>query len=374
MSSRLSRLLLGVGLAALVLAAADRVERKAFVKRGDHFGMGRLEEVGGVRILHLNGRPFELGYEQGAVLKDELARLSRENWDYARGHAERLTGRPGGLARRLVKPILTCRARKLARGMDRDSREELRGLAAGSGLGFSELLALNLIFGIADLHDGVHFALGPPASQARELWHGFSSALGAADQAYLADYRAVIFSHPEGRLKYVSVGPLGASGVVTGLNEAGISISWSGGSGASRMGQTAREVLEQARNLDQAAGMVKASSPEHSGAIFIGSRTEMKAMLLKNSAGGWTEEEMKDGLLGSGACWPGAWKEQPAGAIGLKEALEVAGRGCAAPGVTRLGAVYEEQGQRVWAALGRASFGGERWVEVDFASESLREP
>lgn len=55
MIPRLFRLLLGFGLASLVLAAADRVERKTLVKRGDHFGLGRLEEIGGVRILRLSG-------------------------------------------------------------------------------------------------------------------------------------------------------------------------------------------------------------------------------------------------------------------------------------------------------------------------------
>ena len=371
MNPRLSRFLLGLGLAFLVLAPTDRVERKAFVKRGDHFGEGRLEEVGGVRVLRLHGRPFELGYEQGALLKDELAKLSRENWTYARGHAEELTGGRGWLSRPLLKPILAFRARRLARGMDRDTRKELRGLAQGSGLGFSDLPARNFIFGLANLHDGVQFALGPPAGQAKELWHGFGSVLGGEEQVYLADYRAVIFYHPEGKLKFVSVGLIGSSGVVTGLNEAGISISWSAGAGTARLARTARAVLEQARTLDQAGGILRAKTREPSGAVLIGSRAEGKALLLKQSGKELVEQEMKDGVVGSGKCWPGEW----AGQVGLAEVKELAGAGCAGDArAARLGVVYEPTGNRVWIALGRSAAGLERWVEVDFASETLREP
>ena len=381
MGMRLSSSALAFGLALLFLAATDRVERKAFVKRGDHFGEGRLEEVGGVRVLHLSGRPFELGFQQGALLKEELAKLSRENWTYARGHAEQFLGWPGWLGRPLLKPILVLRARQLARGMDRDPREELRGLAQGSGLGFSDLLARNFIFGLANLHDGVQFALGPPASQAKELWHGFRGALGEADQSYPADYQAVIFYHPEGKLKFVSVGLIGSSGIITGLNEAGISISRAGDrpeperSPAAPVAESARQALEQARTLDQAVRMLKGHAPEQSGAVLIGSRAEGKALLLQNSGNESAVREMKDGVVGSGECWPGAWKGQPAGSVKLEDMIALAGTECAAEGhVGRLGVVYEPAGNRVWIALGRSAAGLERWVEVDFASETLREP
>ena len=369
---RLSSSALAIGLAFLVLAASDRVERKAFVKRGDHFGEGRLEEVAGVRILHLHGRPFELGYEQGALLKAELAKRDQEDRDYARRNARQFTRLPAWLGRPLLGPILAQRARELGRDLDPESREELRGMAQGSGLSSSKLLALDLIFGLAQLHDGLQFALGPPASKPKELWHGFSSRLGEADQAELAAYQAVIFYHPEGRLKFVSIGLIGAPGVVTGMNEAGITISWSGGPGAIATAQTARAVLEQARTLDQAAGILQARVPGPSGAILIGSGSEAQALLLKASGRGWDREEMKDGRLGSGACWPEAG---PIGPRGLKPALDLAGAGCGGePQVARLGVVYDPTGNRVWIALDRPAAGQEQWAEVDFASETLREP
>jgi hypothetical protein len=181
----------------------------------------------------------------------------------------------------------------------------------------------------------------------------------------------VIFYHPEGKLKFVSVGLIGSLGVVTGLNEAGISISWSACAGATRLARTARAVLEQARTLEQAEGILKARKLEPSGAVLIGSRAEGKALLLLRSGDEWVEQEMKNGAVGSGKCWPGEGADR----VGLAEVKELAGAGCAGDArAARLGVVYGPVGNRVWIAWGRSAAGSDRWAEVDFASETLREP
>src|SRR3954465_2146397 len=38
-------------------------------------GAGFLEDVDGYRVLHVKGTPYEMGYQQGALLKDDI----REN-------------------------------------------------------------------------------------------------------------------------------------------------------------------------------------------------------------------------------------------------------------------------------------------------------
>ena len=38
-------------------------------------GAGFLEEVDGYRVLHVKGEPYEMGYQQGALLRDDI----REN-------------------------------------------------------------------------------------------------------------------------------------------------------------------------------------------------------------------------------------------------------------------------------------------------------
>src|SRR5215213_8760651 len=63
-----------IGLALLVSAwagASLRAESRTVARCGEGF----LEEVDGYRVLHIKGTPYEMGYQQGALLKDDI----REN-------------------------------------------------------------------------------------------------------------------------------------------------------------------------------------------------------------------------------------------------------------------------------------------------------
>src|SRR6266446_6832017 len=45
---------------------------RAEVKTLARCGRGFLEEVDGYRVLHVKGTPYEMGYQQGALLKDDI--------------------------------------------------------------------------------------------------------------------------------------------------------------------------------------------------------------------------------------------------------------------------------------------------------------
>src|SRR5690606_20332179 len=44
-------------------------------------GEGFLEEIDGYRVLHIKGSPYEMGYQQGALLKNEIQQLVRFLFD-----------------------------------------------------------------------------------------------------------------------------------------------------------------------------------------------------------------------------------------------------------------------------------------------------
>ena len=58
----------------VMLAVAGPIAR-AETKTLARCGAGFLEEVDGYRILHVKGEPYEMGYQQGALLRDDI----REN-------------------------------------------------------------------------------------------------------------------------------------------------------------------------------------------------------------------------------------------------------------------------------------------------------
>src|SRR4051812_49186772 len=63
---------------ALVPSAdAARADTKTIARCGD----GYLEEVDGYRVLHVKGAPYEMGYQQGALLKDDIKEQVRFLFD-----------------------------------------------------------------------------------------------------------------------------------------------------------------------------------------------------------------------------------------------------------------------------------------------------
>src|SRR3954451_17657904 len=68
-----SRLIVLTVVIALVAADAARAGSRTIARCGEGF----LEEVGGSRVLHLKGTPYEMGFQQGALLRDEIRELVR---------------------------------------------------------------------------------------------------------------------------------------------------------------------------------------------------------------------------------------------------------------------------------------------------------
>src|SRR5918997_4692157 len=69
-----------IGLALMVTAwagASLRAESRTVAR----CGAGFLEAVDGYRVLHVKGSPYEMGYQQGALLKDDIHALVRFLFD-----------------------------------------------------------------------------------------------------------------------------------------------------------------------------------------------------------------------------------------------------------------------------------------------------
>jgi len=166
------------------------IKRKGIVLREGRFGEGTLEFHPGVVILKLHGNPFEMGYQHGAVLRDELReRLARE--ESRRRPAAR-------------SPLFLDKARSALAfypGLSADAREELHGLSKGSGLSVLDLSWLN--------------ALSLSAEETERK---------AVPPAWLSlDFPGWMIAvyHPEDEPKYAAVTRPGAFGALGGMRESG---------------------------------------------------------------------------------------------------------------------------------------------------------
>jgi len=128
------------------------------------------ETRGGVRVLHLAGTPYQMGYQHGVLLQKTVRAALRDDL-YAR-----LSDQPG-----LSHARLLAYARQVELSLPEELRQEIRGLADGAGLPYRDVLAWNLLesYGATLQEDGVlgqdgsgwRWSLPPPLPLTGDSFH-----------------------------------------------------------------------------------------------------------------------------------------------------------------------------------------------------------
>lgn len=225
-------------------------------------GDGFLEEIGGSKVLHLKGSPYAMGYQQGALLKDDIRELVRFLFDVkAKEFGEELQVSLGGL--KLVKPDAKAIIGKIAQSQRQYIPDwyydELRGLADGSGVSYDELVLANFI---PELFHCSGFALTGSATKDGVLLHGRILDYGCDWR--LQEHAVVVVAEPEGGIPFVNVTYAGFIGSVTGMNAERVSFGEMGGRGLGHwagvpMAVLMRRGLQEAHSLDEAVALFRDS-------------------------------------------------------------------------------------------------------------------
>ncbi|GIW86539.1 MAG: hypothetical protein KatS3mg108_0863 [Isosphaeraceae bacterium] len=246
-----------VGLSLLLVAAATASAQTRTVAR---CGQGFLEDVEGYRVLHVKGSPYEMGYQQGVLLKDEIRELVRFLFDVkARDFGEELQFQVGGLLR--VKPdaraIIATIAKSQRRFVPERFYEEMRGIADGSGVPYDDIVAANFI---PELFHCSGFAIAGNATRDGTLYHG--RVLDYGVDWRLQEFAVLTVAEPDGKIPFVNVTYAGFIGSVTGMNAERVSIGEMGGAGLGHwagvpMAFLFRMALEEAKSLDQAIAIFR---------------------------------------------------------------------------------------------------------------------
>ena len=216
-------------------------------------GAGFLEEEDGARVLHVKGTPYEMGYQQGALLKDDIRALVRFLFDVK---AQELKLDLAGY-KPDAKTIIAAIAEGQKPFVPARFFEELRGVADGSEMEPAEIVAANFI---PELFHCSGFALGGAATRDGTLYHGRILDYGCDWR--LQEHAVLTVAEPEGRIPFVNVTYAGFIGSVTGMNAHGISIGEMGGGGRGHwagvpMAVLVRMVLEEADDLDRAIAVFR---------------------------------------------------------------------------------------------------------------------
>jgi hypothetical protein len=236
-------LALALLLSAAVPARAETVAR---------CGQGWLERIDGYRVLHLKGTPYEIGYQHGALLKQDV----RANLDYlvnVKGATPLKIGPLPVSPRAAIDAIVKLQWRHVPTKYF----DEMAAMAVAADLKVEEVRMGNFI---PEMFHCSGFAVMNSATRDGTLYHG--RVLDYAVDWQLQDHAVLIVCEPEGEIPFVNVSYAGFIGSVTGMNSRHVSIGEMGGGGQGHwdgmpMALLVREVLQTAGDLDAAIATMR---------------------------------------------------------------------------------------------------------------------
>lgn len=234
----------------LAVVASTRAETKTVARCGEGF----LEEVDGYRVLHVKGTPYEMGFQQGALLRDDI----RENIHYlfeVKGKEMKID--VAGLNLLNPKRVIAGIAARQKKFIPERFFEEMQGVADGAGHDAQDVIIANFI---PELFHCSGFALGRSTTKDGRVYHG--RVLDYGCDWRLQEHAILTVAEPAGRTPFVNVTYAGFVGSVTGMNAEKVSIGEMGGKGLGHwdgvpMSFLMRMVLEDAKSLDDAVAVFR---------------------------------------------------------------------------------------------------------------------
>lgn len=250
----MNRTRFGVVWLAVVVVVAASVPARAGSKTIARCGAGFLEEVDGYRVLHLKGTPYEMGYQQGALLKAEIRDLVQFLFEVK---AKEMTVEVGGIKLLNPKRAIGGIAASQKKYVPARFYEELRGVAEGAGMDVQDIVVANFI---PEMFHCSGFALSGSATKDGTLYHGRILDYGCDWR--LQDHAVLTVAEPDGKIPFVNVTYAGFIGSVTGMNAQAVSVGEMGGRGLGHwegvpMALLVRMALEEADSLDEAVAIFR---------------------------------------------------------------------------------------------------------------------
>jgi predicted choloylglycine hydrolase len=218
-------------------------------------GKGYLEKIDGYHVLHVKGTPYEMGYQHGALLKEDCKSLLNHLFDdKLKTKKIEYLGLEAPIKQAVSAIFEVQRPYIPPRYI-----EEMQGLADALEIDPQTVFVAN---SIPEFFHCSGFALLAEISQPGTLLHG--RVLDYGVDWRLQEHAVLIVAEPEGHIPFVNVTYAGFVGSVSGMNDDQVSIGEMGGSGqgkwaGSPMAFLVRRVLEEAHSLEDAVEIFKTS-------------------------------------------------------------------------------------------------------------------
>jgi len=258
-----------VSLVALILAAAAS---SAPPVKGTVATLGEGKDA--VKLLHLWGSPREMGYAHGNLLKAEVA-------DFYEKIIGAMTAGMGVEVEALDRAWAEMEPFVPSRYL-----EEMEGLAEGAEVDLQTVKRAHAIPDLSEMDCTFFTAWGDFTKDGHLIQ---LRALDYATEAHIQDNPAIVVYHPNEGPAYVNVGWCGFIGMVTGMNARRVCMSEIGDDfdkarhtlKGEPMPFVMRDVVSQARTLDQGVAIVQRAQRTSSYLYLIGDAKLPGAKALK---------------------------------------------------------------------------------------------
>lgn len=245
---------------------------------------GTVETIGEgenqITVLYVAGTPYEMGYEHGRLLRDQVHATIHDVEEGALRLLPKAMRESHLLTasekRDVVDSLMDAAWDKLRKFTPREDMEEMAGLAAGSGV---SLRTIHRMHAIPDLGETSCSALVAKDTATRD---------GHVYQMRILDYGAnfnlqrrplITVYRPDGANPFINISWIGFIGVVSGMNERGVALSEMGFGnppGETLYGMPMpfllKNVLRYADTAEQGATLIRAARRTNSYVYFLGDR------------------------------------------------------------------------------------------------------
>ncbi len=216
--------------------------------------LASLEYREEIPILHLEGNGYEIGYQHGSLLKPKVRQAVRQILDYFPKKIKVPV-----LGKIVFNFLLDRSYRQLAPHIPQEYKDEMQGLADGSGI---PLKNIHRLHAIPELYSTLcaNGAFFGKATADGRLYHLRN--LDWNREIGIQDYLCLFAVKKKDAIPFVNIGYIGFLGALSGMNAESISIGQVGGETKDHtmkgmpMTFLLRQVLEKARNVNEAVQII----------------------------------------------------------------------------------------------------------------------
>lgn len=286
---------------ALEIPEVSRINDSTF-----HFNQNRLtKNKQQLWELYIKGNPLQLGYNNGALTQHLMQKQEEIFFSKVQGFV------PSKFKQNLLRGFLKWYNRKMYLNIREDDQAELYGLSRYSSDQYNfiapEFLRIMYLHGAHDIGHAMQdlmmvgctsLAVWDENTEDGDLLIGRNFDFYVGDD--FAENKLVEMVEPETGIPYLSVSWPGMIGVVSGMNQEGLTVTIN--AGKSRIPLTAktpvslvtREILQYAKNIDEAVAIAKKKKVFVSESILVGSANDRKAIVIEISPDNFGVYEVKN--------------------------------------------------------------------------------